>query len=59
MDERLLESASDGESGSDDRFKKDMYRSSKGEEEGEGSVRGSEWRMGRGHRAGESEEFEG
>lgn len=34
VDERLLESTSDGESGSDDLFKKDS--SSKGEEEGEG-----------------------
>jgi len=33
VDERLLESASDGESGSDDLFKKDS--SSEGEEEGE------------------------
>lgn len=34
VDERLLESASDGESGSDELFKEDS--SSKGEEEGEG-----------------------
>ena len=56
VDEKLLELASDEESGSDNPFKKDS--SSKGEEEGEGERERSKVEDGgdRTHCAGESEE---